>query len=125
MDEALDNGAKRKNLIIIGAVLFIVVVLIFVGLSLLRKPALVSPLPEDETGDVRVIFVTPEPSVEVEASATPSATPKGSPKASPKATPQTKASPKATPAGSPTSTPAGSPKASSSPSSSTSPSPTP
>ena len=109
MDDDIDDTGKKSNTpLVIGTVVLAVVVLLVMGFALIRKPSMVSPLPEEE-GDVRVIFVSPEPSATVSASieASPSGTPKStvkprtspatSPKATPKTSPSGTASPSATP----------------------------
>ncbi len=93
MEEVTVLRRKSKKLFIVaGGLLIVLGILVYVFMAIL-KPKVVSPV--QESGNVRIIFVTPQPpTLEVKPSS-PSATPKNSGKAvpTPKATPKT--SPKA------------------------------
>ena len=97
MEETAEMSDQKKLFIRVLVIAMVIGLIVGGGILVFRKQPLISPISQDENGDVRVIFISPKPSETSVASS--SVTLKTSPKPTPKSLPKTSssASPSASP----------------------------
>ncbi len=114
MDEAVSGSGRNKKFIFVAAAgILLLFLVVGIGFWVASRPTLISPL--SESGETRVVFITPEPRASAESEASSSAQPSGT--VAPKAT--VKSSPRQSPKATSKPSPAQSPVNSATPSAST------